>query len=110
MTDRKRFRGHALTMSDAFVTGNDAIALRPILQTLLAIHHLHVSEVRKLEYGWQIRTTEGPIINIFITETVQSQGRNANIARGFVEDLTSAIAELKHGRRLSISLWLTGRD
>lgn len=110
MPDGKIFRGPALTMSDNFVKGNDTIDLRQILQTLLARHYLHVTEVRELGNGWQIRTTEGPIINIFVSGTVQLQGRNTDIARKLVEDLRSAIAELKHDRWLWTSLWLSARD
>jgi hypothetical protein len=110
MTDGKRSRGHAPIMSKAFVNNNDVIDLRPILQTLLARHRLLVSEVSELEHGWQIRTTDGPIVNIFITGSVQIQGRNTDLARQFVEDLESAIVDLRHSRRLAINLWLVSRD
>jgi hypothetical protein len=57
---------------------------------------MHVAEAKQLAHGWQYRTYEGPIINIFNTGTVQPQGRRPGLAREFVKELRSEIAELRH--------------
>jgi hypothetical protein len=104
MTDRKQSRGRDLAANDPArpgPEGYDALDLRPRLEALFAKHGMHVAEANELEHGWQYRTYEGPIINIFNTGTVQPQGRRPGLAREFVKELRSEIAELRHRQ------WLT---
>jgi hypothetical protein len=68
------------------------------VEALLAKHRLRVAEEKHLGNGLQLRTCEGPIINIFSTGTVQLQGRRPELAREFVDDLRAAIAEFRHRR------------
>lgn len=102
MSNAKRFQGRALTIDDPVARRNDAIDLRPLLEALLAKHRLRVAEARELQNCWQILTSEGPIINIFSTGSVQLQGQRTHLAREFVEDLRAEIDELRHHRWLSI--------
>ena len=84
--------------------GDDALDLQPILRSLLEKHRLRVAKEIRLQHGFQLRTCEGPIINIFFTGTVQQpQGRNTHLAREFVEELRAEIAELRHRRWLSLA-------
>ena len=86
------------------VGGDDALEFRRLLQSLLVKHSLRVAEERRLAHGTQIRTCEGPIINIFHTGKVQQpQGRNPHLASEFVEELRAEIAELRHRRWLSLA-------
>jgi hypothetical protein len=107
MTDRKRGRDSAV--NDPARPGaegfDDALDLPPLLKALFAKHGMHVAEAKQLEHGWQYRTHEGPIINIFNTGTLQPQGRRPGLAREFVKELRSEIAELRHRQWLS-----TGRQ
>jgi hypothetical protein len=86
------------------VGGDDTPEFRRCLPTLLEKHRLRIAKEIRLEHGFQLRTCEGPIINIFSTGTVQQpQGRNTHLAREFVEELRAEIAELRHRRWLSLA-------
>jgi hypothetical protein len=100
MTGRKRTTGRELVILDParlISEVNDPLDLGPILQDLLARHSLHVAEVRELGHAWQLRTWEGPIINIYRTGTVPPpQGQRVDLAGKFVEELRLVINELGH--------------
>ena len=104
MTDRQQSGGREVAINDQArptADENEALDLRPVLQALFAKHGLHVAEAKQLKHGWQYRTYEGPVINIFNTGTVQLQGRCPELAGEFVKDLRSKIAEILHRRWLS---------
>jgi hypothetical protein len=75
---------------------------RRLLQTLLAKYRLRVAEEKEIAHGLQLRTCEGPIVNIFSTGTAQLQGQRTHLAREFVGELRAEIAELRHRRWLAI--------
>ena len=79
----------------------DSPELEAVLIALLEKHHLRVEGARGLAHGWQIRTSEGPVINIFTTGAVQLQGRRPELAREFVGDLKAEIVEIRHRRWLA---------
>jgi hypothetical protein len=108
MTRRKKTTGPKLVLHDperliSQVGGQ--LDIMPILQELLVKHSLHVAEIRDLnhgdcKHGWQLRTHEGPIINVFFSGTVQkTQGHRPHLANNFVEELRAVIDELRHGQR-----------
>jgi hypothetical protein len=108
MTGRKKTTGPELVIRDPerlISQVGEQLDIRPILQELLVKHSLHVAEVPDLKhggrkYGWQLRTHEGPIINVFYSGTVQRpQGRRPHLASKFVEELRVVIDELRHGGR-----------
>jgi hypothetical protein len=105
MRGRKQSRGRELAINDPArpsAEGDDELDFRRLLEALLARYGLHVAEERPLEHGVQLRTCEGPIINIFSTGTVQQpQGQRTHLAREFCEELRAGIAELRHRRWLS---------
>ena len=97
MPDHKQSRGPESARNNParpVSEGDDAFDHRGILQALLAKHRLRVAEVRKLTHAYQLRTIEGPIINIFATGTVQLQGQRTHLAREFAEELRTEIAKL----------------
>jgi hypothetical protein len=108
MTRRKKTTGPELVLHDPerlISQVGDQLDIMPILHELLVKHSLHVAEVRDLKhgdckYGWQLRTHEGPIINVFHSGTVQRpQGQRPSLATKFVEELRAVIDEFRHGRR-----------
>jgi hypothetical protein len=103
MTRRKKTTGPELVLHDPerlISQVGDQLDIMPILQELLIKHSLQVAEVRDLEHGWQLRTRQGPIINIFCSGTVQRpQGQRPSLASKFVEELRAVIDDLRHGRR-----------
>ena len=71
--------------------------------TLIALfekHCLRIAGLKELPHGWQFRTSEGPIINVFASGNVLLQGRRQELALEFVQDLRAEIAEIRH--RLAI--------
>jgi hypothetical protein len=101
MTDRNPSCGRDLALEDparSVSEGDDPLDLRPRLQALLAKYCLHVAETRRLAHGWQVRTSEGPVINIFLTVTVQLQGQRTHLARELVGELRAEIAKLRMAR------------
>jgi hypothetical protein len=104
MKGREHSHGRKLVINDPACPGaggDDALELRPILHALFAKHGLHVTKVKQLEHGWQYRTYEGPIVNVFNTGKIQLQGRKVHAANNLVEELEIEIAELLHRRWLS---------
>ncbi len=96
MTDRK---GRELAEDDPArpgAEGDDALDFRRLLETLLAKYGLRVAEARQLQHALQLRLSEGSIINIFSTGSVQLQGKRTHLAREFVEELRAGVAELRH--------------
>jgi hypothetical protein len=79
---------------------DDELDIGPILRELLAKHSLHLAKIEDLDHGWQLRTQEGPIINIYHSGTVQKpQGQRPELASKLVEELQAVIDDLRQGRR-----------
>lgn len=104
MRGRKQSRGRELAINNPArpsAEGDDALDFRRLLEALLAKYDLHVAVERPIEHGVQVRTCEGPIINIFSTGTVQQpQGQRPHLAREFVDELRAVIVEFRHRRWL----------
>jgi hypothetical protein len=108
MTRRKKTTGPELVLHDPeglISEVGEQLDIGAILKELLVKHSLHVAKVGDLKhgdrkYGWQLRTHEGPIINVFHSGTVQRpQGERPHLANKFVEELRAVIDEFRLGRR-----------
>lgn len=50
---------------------------------------LHIEEERPMEYGTQLRTSEGPIVNVYSSGRCHLQGTNRHLAQDVVERLNA---------------------
>jgi predicted nucleotide-binding protein len=82
------------------------------IERLFAKHQLSIADYRELPdgYGIQFYTDEGPIVNIYRTDTVNVQGKNRSLADELAVDLRLLIKEARKSGRPPLPLANPGGD